>query len=1764
MNTHSCNYDIFAPTYLCMNSFFVVGLGASAGGIQALQTFFKATPASSNMAYVVILHLSPDQDSQLAQVLQHSTTMYVSQVKESVYLEPDHVYVISPDKHLKMEDGHLIVSTNTDIADRRAPVDIFFRSLAESHNGHAIGIILSGSGANGSMGLKRIKELGGAVFVQNPREAEFNEMPRNAIATNMVDEVLNVADIPAKIIAYRDSFGSFSIPEIPKEREENDQQALRNVLTELRMHTGHDFSNYKRPTILRRIERRVHVRNLPDLPAYASFLRQHPEEVYALLRDLLISVTNFFRDQKPFEELETTILPQLLENKTSADHLRIWVAGCATGEEAYSIAMMCMDLTIGMVDMPKIQIFATDIDEAAIAVAREGFYTLNDAADVSQDRLNRYFNKEEAGYRVRQELRETILFAKHNFLKDSPFSRIDLVSCRNVLIYLNRSAQERVFETFHFALKPSGFLLLGSSESVDDASELFGVYSREQHIWQSRQAISRSIVVPENIPRMELLQPPMRVVYQPRPQERVSFGELHQQMVELYAPPSLIVNEEYDIMHLSEHAGRYLKFIGGEPTQNLLRVVREELRAEVRNALYQATQHQVAASALGVKMNIDNATQTLNIHVRPMPEQTEIARKYLLVIFETVAEQPQETTYVVTNDEPASRRLEEEVARLKAQLRVRNEQHEFAAEELKAGNEELQAMNEELRSATEELETSKEELQSINEELSTVNQELKVKIEESNITNNNLRNIINSTDIGTIILDRAFRVVLFTPAARNIFNLIPADQTRPLSDITSRLRTDNLVANAEKVLQSLQGMEQEMETLDGRTYLTRLIPYRTYEDRIQGVVISFVDITDRKKTEGALRSAEEWRRLLIQSAEDFAIFTLNLDRQVISWNIGAQNVFGYHNDEIIGKPGDILFIPEDREKGDPAKEAGRALNEGRAENERWHVRKNGSRFWGSGLVHPLRDDTGAPIGFVKIMRDLTEQKAAEEAVRTSEARLAADLAGMRRLYELHAKLAVETDLYTAMQEIVYTACEFTNTDRGCVQLANSDGTRMEMYACKGYEDDSPFIHHYRYEELKKTTAQQQFVREDWEAVENADAEIMAIIRIEKIRASQSTPIMSRDGESIIGVLSTQFREPHRPTDEELRLMNLLAWTAADFVARHRAEEALRVSNYRFEVAEEASRGFNYDWNFETNTVTRSQSFTHVLGYSSNELAFSMEAWISLIHPDERAAISAVFEINNIYQCKVDHLEAEYRVLHKDGDYRYVHDRALILRNNNGKPTRVIGQAVDITARRQAEEGLRKSEERLRVTVENAVDYAIINTSPDGVIEGWSHGAQRIFGWTETDVLGKSSDIIFTPEDRAAGVPQQEIGTAASEGSSPDERWHIRADGTRFYMSGVMRSIVYANVLHGFVKVARDLTEKKQGEEILRISEERYRTALASAEMAAWDWNVVDDRIIWNDQHSHILGLQPDNKDKNAALFISFVHPDDVEIVDSALRKAVREDSPYRAEFRVVRADNSEIRWMSGFGRAVTRDDEGMATRMVGVMYDITNRKRIEAQKDEFIGIASHELRTPITSIKVYTEILQELFQEQGDTENAELMGKLDKQVDRLTALVYALLDTTLISEGKLQLQRTEFNIDELIVDTTETMQRIAGKHQIVHELTANTNIYADNERIRQVLTNLINNAIKYSPDADRIIVQSSSDERQITICVQDFGIGIDEMTKQHVFDRFFRSGDANDVSGLGLGLYISATIVRQHGGDISVQSEKGKGSVFCFTIPIGK
>jgi len=963
--------------------FLVVGIGASAGGLPALLRLFSALPVEHGMAFVVILHLSPEHESAAADILQRATPMPVHQVNERLPIEPGHVYVIAPNLQLSMDDGHLEVSALERLRGKHTAIDLFFRTLAGAHERCAVAVVLSGTGSDGAVGLARVKELGGVTLAQDPADCEHEGMPAAAIGTGVVDFVLPAQEMAGKLVDLWQTSRTMQLPSAAVEAESDsaeggesggsanarDEEALQRIIMMLCADTGHDFRHYKRATVLRRIERRLLVKGVMSLPAYAELLEREPMEFQLLLKDLLISVTAFFRDRDAFGAVECTVVPELFRNKQPGQQIRAWVAACATGQEAYSLAMMLAEYGATLPKPSEVQLFASDIDEHAISLARAGTYPTAIAMDVPATKLRQFFTKEEGRYRIRKSVRDRILFASHNLLRDPPFSRLDMISCRNVLIYLNREAQLRVLEKFHAALNPDGFLFLGSSESADAASELFVPFDKKNRIYRARTLSRTARYLPDlSSPLPHRLPEPTLAGVAPRPQ--FSYGEVHQRALTQFAPPSLIVDRDSDIVHMSETAGRFLRHVGGEPSRNVMALVLPELRLELRMALYQALQTGNSVEAHRVMTRRDGSTFFVNMIVRPFTDEIANAG-FVLILFEEIERtmNPQPGENAIEPKDLVLNQLEAELQRSKQKLQETIEHAEISNEEHRASNEELQAINEELRSATEELETSKEELQSVNEELVTVNYELKVKVEETGKANDDLNNLIASTDIATIFVDRAMCIKRFTPRAADIFSIIATDIGRSLLDITHRLEYDHLADDVSSTFETLHPVESEVRSNDGHYYLMRLLPYRTTEDRIEGAVLTFIDISRRRDAEARVRISEEWMRLVADSTDDYAIITTDRQGLVTAWNKGAERNFGYPENEMLGTSIDCLYLPEDRLAGVPDVERRGVRANGRAEDERWYLRKDGSRFFSTGVTTILHK--GDFEGYAKIMRDQT-------------------------------------------------------------------------------------------------------------------------------------------------------------------------------------------------------------------------------------------------------------------------------------------------------------------------------------------------------------------------------------------------------------------------------------------------------------------------------------------------------------------------------------------------------------------------------------------------------------------------------------------------------------------------------------------------------------------------------------------------------------------------------------------------------------------------
>jgi two-component system, chemotaxis family, CheB/CheR fusion protein len=835
----------------------VVAMGASAGGVRALQTFFAAIPADTGAAFVVVVHLDPDRRSELSSILATRTSMSVIQVQDREKLHPDHVYIIPPDRRLEMVDHEIRAIPFDQPRGLRLPIDQFFRSVAE-RLGDGFAIILSGAGSDGTLGVRAIKESGGIILVQDPSEAEYSSMPRNAIATGIVDVVLPSHELAARLAELIRVKQGLTAPDVPPV----DDEQVRRILAHLRVRTGHDFSRYKRSTVLRRIARRMQVLRTDDLATYYEGLREHPEEAQSLLSDLLISVTAFFRDAEAYETLRKLAVSQMFEGRPLDEPLRVWVCGCATGEEAYSVAMILMEEASRQDVRPPIQVFASDLDARALTVAREGRYPSAIEADVGEERLRRFFTREGENYRVRQELRDVVLFAHHDLLKDPPFSRVEFISCRNVLIYLDRELQEQVISTFNYALNPGAFLMLGSSEAADNPPGLFRTLDRTARIYQTT---TNSVGKPRLLPR---LLGPIRVREHLAQLERsmtptAAFNDAvaHRRALEKIAPPSILVDETHRVVHLSEMAGRFLQPSGGSLTGDVVDLVRSELRFELRSALHRIFEQQLSTLSLPIPVRFNGAQHRVLIQVKAA-ETDELgeARKAVVMFIEGEAIEERLPHSGENASDETVRRLTQELEMAQGRLRTVREESEAANEELRAANEELQSINEEYRSTSEELETSKEELQSINEELQTVNSELKLKLEAISRAHSDLQNLMAATDFGTLFLDSGLRIKRFTERATELFSITAIDEGRPLTDFAHQLQYDGLLADARAVLADLAPIRREVQSRSGKWYDLRIRPYRTVEDKIDGVVITFIDVSERRAAEEALHDAERQLR----------------------------------------------------------------------------------------------------------------------------------------------------------------------------------------------------------------------------------------------------------------------------------------------------------------------------------------------------------------------------------------------------------------------------------------------------------------------------------------------------------------------------------------------------------------------------------------------------------------------------------------------------------------------------------------------------------------------------------------------------------------------------------------------------------------------------------------------------------------------------------------------------------------------------------------
>lgn len=1008
----------------------VVGIGASAGGLDALSRLFSAMPADSGIAFVVVPHLDPTRDSLMVELLSRKTSMPVQEIREGTRLAADHVYVIPPNKHLAIVDGALRLTPPPDRHGAPTAIDFFFRSLASNLRERSIVVILSGTSSHGSLGLKDVKLAGGMAIAQAPESAEYDQMPRNAIATGLIDFVLAPEKIPDALVNYvRHPY----VKTAGRSLDGRDAwEALQQILSLLKARTTYDFHGYRKNMLMRRVLRRMGIAHHEQMAEYLDHLRNTPAEVAALTKDLLISVTEFFRDPEAFRVLEQQVVPELVHHlsesharvaREAADDagadeprrktIRVWVPACATGEEAYSIAMLIVDqLASASLPSDALRVFATDVDERALEVARQGVYSTSDVSDVNPERLERHFvRRDSRTWRVAKSLRELVTFARQNLIVDAPFSKLDLICCRNLLIYLEPEIQAKVLRLFHFALAEGGCLMLGPSESLGKESRLFEPVSKKWRIFRRVGASLRPFLeIPPSA--LERRRPAQPALFDAPTEPTIGYKRLLQRLVlEKFAPAAALINRRYEIVSVLGPLGDYLEFPPGELTRDLLAMARPGLRTKIRAAVLAAVRSGAAVVDRTARVKRGDAYVSCTLTVLPVSEPQDAAGLLVVALLDREPAGPRtdaERRSDASNDGDSALldHLDRELRSARSDLQSTVEEFESSTEELKASNEEIMSMNEELQSANEELETSKEELQSLNEELCTANSQLQEKVEELDRSHSDLTNLMAGSDVATLFLDSQLKIARFTPALANLLNLRSTDVDRPFSDFASKFVDDTLLQDCRDVLEKLVPNEKEVWTKcepprtsgaaagetptsathlatpppPARCYFRRILPYRTIDQRIVGVVVTFIDVTARVTAEA------QSRRLagVLWDSND-AVALLDFNRRIVAWNRGAEQMYGYAEAEAIGLDM-LVLVPDERRDETLAALAKLFRGEVVKPFESRRLRKDGRVLDVDLTYTAYRDEAGRIIGVGTTERDISDRKRTEALLRAGEDR----------------------------------------------------------------------------------------------------------------------------------------------------------------------------------------------------------------------------------------------------------------------------------------------------------------------------------------------------------------------------------------------------------------------------------------------------------------------------------------------------------------------------------------------------------------------------------------------------------------------------------------------------------------------------------------------------------------------------------------------------------------------------------------------------------
>jgi len=1623
--------------------FIIVGIGASAGGLAALKKFVFSLPEMTGMAYIIVQHLDPTHDSLLSEILVKQSKMPVTDAKDNEKVAPDHIYVIPPDAYLAIESGKIKLTKPEETRGLRKSIDHLFRSLAKGYKDSCAGIILSGSGSDGTAGLREIKATGGLVLAQDPETATHGSMPQSAIEAEVVDKVCLVEDMSEILLKFaKHPLKQKNQAENDDKNVENSDKSLEEIGAILKAHENFNINQYKPGTIQRRISRRMSLTNIMKYDEYLKKLRVDEEERRQLTKDLLINVTDFFRDPDAYEVIEKKVIPDILDNLSKKDDVRVWVAGCASGEEAYSLAILLLEALQKTGEQNEIKIFATDIDQRAIATARKGVYSESMAREVPKKYLEKYFIKIENDhrYKIKREVRDLISFAVQNLATDPPFNHMHLITCRNLLIYLKRNVQEKVLSSFYFALNNHSYLMLGSSESLGKNAEVFKTTSKKWRIYQKIPGEKDRKFMLDHLHVTKELKGNSEENRETRSQrDTASRSErLRRTIFENATPPTLLVDDGGKVLYSHGDLDNYINFPKGEPRFDLVQVMKKSLSSRMRSALYKAKNsndkthfHVAVKDSTGEQRNV-------KVEVTPMKEMDFMDGPIYMIVFTPSENQSigQKESLTDDDEQKATADLEQELTETREELQNTIEELETSTEELKASHEESLSTNEELQSSNEELEASSEELRSLNEELSTVNAQLKEKIEELKRANDDAENLFTSTDLPTIFLSPELQIQRYTPAAEQLLKMGPRDIGREITSLGRDLVDFNLEEECKEVLRSFRPQRKEVKDYRGNCFIRQLTPYRTEDRRIEGVVIVYQDVTEIKE--------------LSQRAE------IREQQQSVVARLGMQALSGTDPEDLMHQAVRQVALTL---KVDFCKVL-------KYQYEQQNLIMVAGIGWQEGLV-----------GQATVPNNQNSQ--AGYTLLSQEAIIVDDLNQEMRFSG--------PDLLLEHQVTSGISCLINHSDPPYGVLS---------------------VH---------TKVKRKFSQED--------ANFLV---------------------SVANLLSTAFRNresQERINDSEQKFRTMansipqLAWMTDG-------------KGYIF--------WYNQRWYDYTGTHLEEME-----GWG----------WKKVHHPDH------VERVVNHFQSKLDAGEAwedTFPLRNKFGEYRWFLSRAKPIKNSDGQIIHWFGTNTDITAKLEREKALQHSEERLRLAKDSA---------RFGIFE-WDIAKNEI-KWEPLlkEIWGMDPDEPIRLESFFEGLLSEDIDktrAAIDHSLDPKGDGHyevtyrvVNKKSRQIYWVRANATVVFENNqpirMIGFVN---DITEREKARMELTLSEERLRIAKDAAEIGIYEYEIATGNIHVDEKIRAIFGVSGNYHFTNQQ-FESKMHPDDLIAFKGLITKIINNEGHnkrYRTEYRVFNQELNDYIWVEAFG--MTIHENGKPLKTINSLIDITKRKEVELtlanavgelrdadeRKNTFLSILGHELRNPLASVSASVQYLSEKMPEDDNVLKITRNG-----ISNMSRLLDDLLDLNRVSQNRVKLEEEQVNIKKVLENVVQSTESLLKKRNHTFDLRAiDQEFIGDQVRLEQVFTNLLVNAVKYTPPGGHIEILSEKKDDMLHVEVKDNGIGLTEHFLDKIFTPFYQvKQEGQAMQGLGIGLALVKKLVELHGGTINAKSEgKNKGAIFTVSLPI--